>query len=543
MKKIAFLALALLSVFSFTACSSSDPDNNNGRTSNNNNPDSGYTAPAYEDYYVGLADWNDRTKWNLANVHDPSVVLADDGYYYMYQTDASYGNVHYNHGHFFCRRSKDLVNWEFLGATMHGIPSWVETKLNEIRSNMGLSASTVNFNDQTQFGFWAPCVRRISNKLYRMYYVITIPGTIGGNGTWSERCFIGLMETSNPADINSWKDKGYVITNYSDKQLNFYVSANDWNNCYFKYNAIDPSLIITDSGENWLIYGSWHSGIVAVQLNPSTGMPLKELGNPWGDKNAAAYGKTVYNRFLGKTEQRWQGSEAPEVVYHNGYYYLFLAYDELSVAYNTRVVRSKNVDGPYYDITGRNMTSEGGEAYPVVTHPYKFGNDHGWVGISHCAIFDDGKGNWYYASQQRFPANFNGNISSNALMMGGIRSIVWTSTGSPLIMPERYGAVPQKRISENELVGNWQHINLIYNYQKQDASTTMVLGNDHKVKSGWSVGSTWSFDATNNVLVIDTVKLYLKREVDWEASPRKVTIVYAGYSPTGTITYWGKHVY
>ncbi|HAT61589.1 MAG TPA: arabinan endo-1,5-alpha-L-arabinosidase [Prevotella sp.] len=541
MKKNIFFVLTLLSAFLFPACSSSDMDTNNGGTGNNN-PDSGYTVPAYEDYYVSISDWNNRAKWNLANVHDPSVVLADDGYYYMYQTDASYGNVHYNHGHFFCRRSKDLVNWDFLGATMHGIPSWVKTKLNEIRSNMGLGASTADFNDQTQFGFWAPCVRRISSNLYRMYYVITIPGTIDGNGTWSERCFIGLMETSTPADIDSWKDKGYVITNYSDKQLNFHVGANDWNNCYFKYNAIDPSLIITDNGENWLIYGSWHSGIAAVQLNPSTGMPLKELGNPWGDENASAYGKTIYNRFLGEAGQRWQGSEAPEVVYYNGYYYLFLAYDELSVAYNTRVVRSKNIDGPYYDITGRNVTSEGGEIYPVVTHPYKFGNDHGWVGISHCAVFDDGKGNWYYASQQRFPANFKDNTSSNALMVGGIRSIVWTSTGWPLVMPERYGAVPQKAITESELVGNWQHINLVYNYQKQDASTTMVLGSDHKVKSGWNVGSTWSFDAVSSVLTIDTVKLYLKREVDWEVSPRKVTIVYAGYSPAGTTTYWGKHV-
>ena len=28
----------------------------------------------------------------------------------------------------------------------------------------------------------------------------------------------------------------------------------------------------------------------------------------------------------------------------------------------------------------------GRDAYPVVTHPYKFNNSYGWVGISHCAI-------------------------------------------------------------------------------------------------------------------------------------------------------------
>ncbi|MBM6992339.1 MAG: arabinan endo-1,5-alpha-L-arabinosidase [Prevotella sp.] len=545
MKKNAFFALTLLSMISFAACSSGDVESGNDGTSSNsdsNDSSSSFTVPTYEDYYVDISEWINRAQWNLANVHDPSVVLADDGYYYMYQTDASYGNTHLGHGHFFCRRSKDLVNWEFLGATMHGIPTWVKTKLNEIRSNMGLGASTADFSDQTQFGFWAPSVHRVNSSLYRMYYVITIPGTINGTGTWSERCFIGLMETATPSDINSWEDKGYVITNYSDKELNFQVNATDWNNCYFKYNAIDPSLVITNSGEHWLIYGSWHSGIAAVQLNPSTGLPLNDLGNPWGDANAAAYGKTIYNRALGQTGQRWQGSEAPEVVYRNGYYYMFLAYDELSVAYNTRVVRSSNIDGPYYDITGRDVTNLGGEAYPILTHPYKFGSDHGWVGISHCAVFNDGNDNWFYASQQRFPANYNGNTSSNALMMGGVRSIVWTTDGWPLVLPERYAAVPQSAISESELTGNWQHINLIYSYQNQDASTAMVLGSDHTVTSGWNAGASWSFDATNNILTIGTTKLYLRRELDWEASPRQETIVYVGLSSDGKTTYWGKKV-
>ena len=284
-----------------------------------------YVAPSYNDDYTSIASWDNRSKWNLANVHDPSVMKADDGYYYMYQTDASYGNAHTGHGHFFSRRSKNLVDWEFMGATMSTLPSWVKTKLNEIRANMGLSASTVNFSDETQFGFWAPCARRVSSNLYRMYYVITVPGTINGDNTWSERAFIGMMETSTPSNVSSWVDKGYVITNASDKGLNFNVKSNDWANCYFKYNAIDPSYIITSSGEHWLVYGSWHSGFAAVQLNASTGMPLKELGNPWG-ADISAYGKLINTRQMGN---RWQSSEAPEVVYHDGYYYMFMAYDEL----------------------------------------------------------------------------------------------------------------------------------------------------------------------------------------------------------------------
>ena len=495
------------------------------------------------DDYTNIADWSNRFKWNLANVHDPSVVLADDGYYYMYQTDASYGNAHVGEGqargHFYCRRSKDLVNWEFMGPTMHGVPTWMKAKLNEIRKAMGLGASTTDFRNQNQFGYWAPCVRRISKDLYRMYYVVTLPGTINGAGTWSERCFIGLMETKNPADIDSWVDKGYVVTNYSDLELNYKVSATDYAHCYFKYNAIDPSLIINEKGEHWLIYGSWHSGFAAMQLDPSTGKPLHALGNPWGKENEASYGKFIYTRQLGN---RWQASEAPEVVYHDGYYYLFIAYDELSVAYNTRVVRSKNIDGPYYDITGKDVTNHGGDAYPILTHPYKFGNHHGWVGISHCAVFNDGKGNWYYASQQRFPENYKGNANSNALMLGGVRSIVWTSDGWPLVLPERYAGITQKAITETELLGDWQHINLAYHYKKQDASVAMTLGSDHKVKFGWKTGKAWTFDASKNVLTIDNEQFYLRRELDWEANPRKETIVYVGLSKDGKTTYWGKKV-
>ena len=496
-----------------------------------------------DDDYTNIADWSNRFKWNLANVHDPSVVLADDGYYYMYQTDASYGNAHVGEGqargHFYCRRSKDLVNWEFMGPTMHGVPTWMKAKLNEIRKAMGLGVSTTDFRNQNQFGYWAPCVRRISKDLYRMYYVVTLPGTINGAGTWSERCFIGLMETKNPADIDSWVDKGFVVTNYSDLELNYKVSATDYAHCYFKYNAIDPSLIINEKGEHWLIYGSWHSGFAAMQLDPSTGKPLHALGNPWGKENEASYGKFIYTRQLGN---RWQASEAPEVVYHDGYYYLFIAYDELSVAYNTRVVRSKNIDGPYYDITGKDVTNHGGDAYPILTHPYKFGNHHGWVGISHCAVFNDGKGNWYYASQQRFPENYKGNANSNALMLGGVRSIIWISDGWPLVLPERYAGITQKAITETELLGDWQHINLAYHYKKQDASVAMTLGSDHKVKSGWKAGKAWTFDASKNVLTIDNERFYLRRELDWEANPRKETIVYVGLSKDGKTTYWGKKV-
>lgn len=496
-----------------------------------------YICPAYVDDYVSMEGWDQRANWNLANVHDPSVMKAADGYYYMYQTDASYGNAHDGHGHFHARRSKDLVNWEYLGATMQEAPAWVKTKLNEIRAEQGLDPI-----ENPSYGYWAPCARKVNDHLYRMYYCIVVNNYIktGGltyDGSWTERAFIGVMETSDPAS-NNWEDKGFVICSSSDKGTNWNrASEGDWN-AYFKFNAIDPSFIITPEGEHWLIYGSWHSGIAAVQLNPETGKTLAELPKSYGTAaEIAPYGKLIFTRTNGG---RWQGAEAPEIVYHDGYYYLFLAYDGLDIPYNTRVLRSTKVDGPYETLNGAvTDASKGANNNPtVLTHPYKFSEGYGWVGISHSAVFDDGNGNWYYASQQRFPANVGGNAYSNAIMMGGVRSIQWESNGWPTVMPERYGAVPQASISESELVGAWEHIDLSYSYGKQRTASEMVLGDDHKITSGAWKGAAWSFNAQTNTLTCNGVELKVQREVDWEASPRKVTIVYSGLN--GIKSYWGK---
>ena len=43
---------------------------------------------------------------------------------------------HDGHGHFFYRRSKDLINWEFMGSSMTTAPAWVKDSLNNKRARM-----------------------------------------------------------------------------------------------------------------------------------------------------------------------------------------------------------------------------------------------------------------------------------------------------------------------------------------------------------------------------------------------------------------------
>lgn len=505
--------------------------------------------PDYSDDYSAIAGWDNHNKWNLANVHDPSVEYYD-GYYYMYGTDASYGNEHLKAStgrHFQGKRSKDLVNWTYVPGPMNDAPAWVKDSLNSIRGRMNLAPI-----DKPNYGYWAPVVRAVDGKL-RMYYCIVVNDLIGTGG-WGERAFIGMCETTDPIS-GKWEDKGYVVCSSSDKGRDGWKrpNPNNWDG-YFYYNAIDPTYLVDDpSGKHYLIYGSWHSGFALLEIDPESGKPVNApLGDPWADSVedlTARYGVRVGTRTAGS---RWQGSEAPEIICKDGYYYLFMAYDGLDVPYNTRVVRSEKIEGPYYDITGRNFTNGRGDCYPIVTHPYKFSEGYGWVGIAHCCIFkQENTENWFYSSQGRLPANVGGNAYSNAIMMGHVRRLVWCPASAdepnnlwPIALPERYAAVPDTKITKDDLVGKWEHINLAYAYAKQQVSKELVLNSDGTMTG--ALKGTWTYDESKQWLTFTVdgkkVVVCVEREADWEATPRCATIVYAGTEKSLNATWWGKKV-
>ena len=519
----------------------------------------GKTIPAFSDDYRSIAGWSYKDQWNLANVHDPSIAYYK-GYYYMFNTDASFGNEHLkgaDHIHFPGKRSKDLVNWSYVpGPFSKNEPAWVYTRLNEIRKRMGLEGiGRSSLYDNC--GYWAPVIRTVNvggvEKL-RMYYCVVVNNGIktGGtsfDGSWTERAFIGMAETTSP-ETGNWTDYGFVTCSSSDKGKDGWARANegDWD-AYFYYNAIDPTYIVAD-GKHYLIHGSWHSGFALLELNPETGMPVKDLGDPWAD-NATALTARFGTRIGARNTSRWQGSEAPEIIYKDGYFYLFMAYDGLDVPYNTRVVRSDKIEGPYLDITGRNFTNARGDCYPIVTHPYKFSKGSGWVGISHCAVFQqDGTGDWFYASQGRFPADAGGN-APNAVMMGHVRRVVWCPSAAdalddlwPISLPERYAGLTKTAVKADEIAGKWEHINLKYDYGKQDTAANLELKADGTMTG--ALTGTWSFDETRQFLTLSaggkSVTVVVAHEVDWEASPRVETLVYAGTEKSLNATWWGKKV-
>jgi arabinan endo-1,5-alpha-L-arabinosidase len=109
----------------------------------------------------------------------------------------------------------------------------------------------------------------------------------------------------------------------------------------------------------------------------------------------------------------------------------------------------------------------------------------------------------------------------------------------PLALPQRYAAVPDDEpITRDLLVGTWEHIKLEYTYGQQNTASALSLNADGTMSGALS--GSWSYDEAKKQLTLGNVIVCVEREVDWEASPRKVTLVYAGTQKNLNGTYWGK---
>ena len=141
---------------------------------------------------------------------DPTIIRADDGYFYLYATEDIRNTPIY--------RSRDLVNWVFLGTA---------------------------FTDDTRptfeprGGLWAPDINYIGGQ-YVMYYSMSVWG-----GEWT--CGIGVATADRPE--GSFTDRGKLFRS----------------NEIGVQNSIDP-FYIEDNGKKYLFWGSFR-GIYAIELS------------------------------------------------------------------------------------------------------------------------------------------------------------------------------------------------------------------------------------------------------------------------------------
>ncbi len=271
------------------------------------------------------------------DVHDP-VIARENGKYYMFTTGWGISMM----------SSSDMKTWNREKSPLDPVPEWAKAPVPEYKGHT-----------------WAPDVIRVGDRWWLYYSCSTFGKNISAIG-------VATNATLDPASPDyKWEDQGMVIMSEP--------GVTDW-------NAIDPNVIIDVDGNPWLTFGSFWDGIQLVALE-------KDLKTPKGKPTTIARRRLPESVAHLQPHANTNAIEAPFIVYHDGYYYLFVSYDYcckgLDSNYKTAVGRSRNVEGPYLDRDGNDMAAAGGTVLVAESPEYS--------GVGHCSVYDfDGK--WYFAA-------------------------------------------------------------------------------------------------------------------------------------------------
>jgi len=258
--------------------------------------------------------------------------------------------------------SSNGFDWERGGAVFDRIPDSVK--------------AYVPKNDGQ--GVWAPDVIQL-NGVYYLYYAVSSWG--------SYVSAVGLVTspTLNPQSADyHWTDRGMVVHSAEGEAL----------------NAIDPGVCLAPDGTLWICYGSYHGDIQLVELDPKTGLRV-------------ATNSPVY---IIATE-----SEASDIIYHDGYYYLFVNHGSCCSSdrstYNIRVGRSPKITGPYLDRHGEDLVQGAGTLFLAAAGRH--------IGPGHF-------GRLIEAGVEKFSCHYEADLDREGRSVLDIRPLLWTADGWPL---------------------------------------------------------------------------------------------------------------
>jgi arabinan endo-1,5-alpha-L-arabinosidase len=254
---------------------------------------------------------------DVEGVHDPSII-KEGSTWYLFGTATEKGP----HGQLPIRCSNDLHVWKRCGSVFDSIPSWIRKESPETQD------------------LWAPDISYFNGK-YHLYYAFS---AFGKNTS-------GIALATNKTLDRSSPDFGWV-----NERLVFKSLATD------DFNAIDPNIVLDADGQPWLSFGSFWSGIKMRRIDFATGKlssqdtKIYSLATRAKPENAAPAPPGL--------PPDWQAIEAPFVVRHGDFYYLFASFDlccrGVKSNYRTVVGRSSFVTGPYIDESGTPMLKGGG---------------------------------------------------------------------------------------------------------------------------------------------------------------------------------------
>lgn len=319
----------------------------------------------------------------LAGAADPTIIAApgEQKGYYVFATGRGLPFYH----------STDLVHWRRVGrAFPDPVPGWASEKVPGTR------------------GIWAPHIDRIGD-LYYLYYSCSTFG--------KQRSVIGLTvnRALDPDDPDyHWEDRGLVLASRPGDS----------------FNAIDPATFLDRDGKLYLFWGSFWSGIKAIELDPKTGKPRKSA-------------KMVD---IADRRQPPNAIEAAYVIHRDGWYYLFVSFDSCCdgarSTYRVMVGRSEKVTGPYEDAHGQSLLEGGGTLV--------LQSDARWRGPGHNSILEEGENYWLVHHTYDME-----NLRRHRILQ--IRPLYWLESGwpaagEPLVLTHE---LPRVEITPKSILGKW----------------------------------------------------------------------------------------
>jgi arabinan endo-1,5-alpha-L-arabinosidase len=253
--------------------------------------------------------------------HDPSI--AKEGpTYYVFATGKAVGGWQLP-----IRCSEDLEHWRMCGHVFDAIPDWIKER----------SPGTKDL--------WAPDISH-SHGVYRLYYAYSL---FGKN---SSGIALATNKTLDPKSREyKWVDEGLIVES----------KAGD------DFNAIDPNYVEDNHHRAWLAFGSFWSGIKMRALDEATGKLLQSGRKLYALASRSKPAQEEPQKLDPEhpaVPADWQAVEAPFIIEHSHYYYLFVSFDlccrGARSTYRTMVGRSRSITGPYVDMTGTPMLDGGG---------------------------------------------------------------------------------------------------------------------------------------------------------------------------------------
>lgn len=319
----------------------------------------------------------------LAGAADPTIIAApgDGNGYYVFATGRGLPFYH----------SDDMVHWSRVGRVFSDpVPAWAAEKVPGTR------------------GIWAPHIERIGD-LYHLYYSCSTFG--------KQRSVIGLAvnRALDPDDPDyRWEDRGEVISSKPGDS----------------FNAIDPATFMDHDRKLFLFWGSFWSGIKAIELDPQTGTPRESA-------------KVID---IADRREPPNAIEAPYVIRREGYCYLFVSFDNCCdgarSTYRVMVGRSRKAFGPYRDAHGRSLLEGGGTL--VIKSCDR------WRGPGHNSILHEDGQDWLVHHTYDME-----HLRRHRILQ--IRPLYWTESGwpvagEPLVLTHD---LPKVDITPRSVLGTW----------------------------------------------------------------------------------------